>query len=144
MTDQEAREFVLANPAEFGCSDLPREAVEGDNAQVLHSPAGFAIVRPLGAKTIHLGNRRTVTSGLEPVLSYLWIDPAHRGQGHGQRLIREALRQHGQHSDVVAGCYGPDRLRLFRRCGFTIDESDGEWHRLRWRNTSMLAAMLRG
>ena len=144
MTDQEAREFVLHNPAEFGCSDLPCAAVEGDNAQVLHSPAGFAIVRPLGAKTLHLGNRWAITPGVEPVLSFLWIDPTHRGHGHGQRLIREVLRQHGHHSDVATACCGPDRLRLFRRCGFTIDESDGEWHRLRWRNTSMLAAMLRG
>jgi GNAT superfamily N-acetyltransferase len=143
MTDQEARELVLANPAEFGCTHLIRKDVDGDNAQVLHSPVGFVIVRPLGAKTIQMGPT-PLASGFEPSLAWLWIDPSHRGQGHGQRLIREVLRRHGHHSDVVAGCYGADRLRLFRRCGFTIDESDGDWHRLRWRNNSLLAAMLRG
>lgn len=144
MTDGQARQYVIDNPAEFGCTHLIREDVEGDRAQVLHGPHGFAIVRPLGPKVIRLTTARAAATNYEPVLSYLWVDPDHRGQGHGQRLIREVLRQHGQNSDVVAACHGPDRLRMFRRCGFGVDATEGEWHHLRRRCDSLLAAMLRG
>lgn len=101
------------------CHDLQNWLVVADGQRVL----GFLQSREFGAWNLLAGYEDRADEDWAPYLAELFIDEAHRGQGHGAQLVEAWISTLNDHYDIaiVQSEGGEDaeaRSRFYQRCGF--------------------------
>lgn len=130
MSDEEIARYTYAHQSEAGCNAFdPAEflAAVGQGVTVIERrDYGFAVVNPCVAR------------GIAFTPAHLWliyIDPQHRAQGRGRKLLREVIKKYADGHAITAMVHGAERAGFFERCGFRetfTDEAD-DWRRMQYR-----------
>nr|WP_315483323.1 GNAT family N-acetyltransferase [uncultured Undibacterium sp.] len=130
FTDEEVFQFVLSHKSCFGgrlSFDFPNKYLEqGNRVHITRHEFGFAIfVKELDRP--NLGIR------YEPAkLAFLYADKEKRGRGVGRYLVSKIIQEFGNSKVITLECFGTQRRRYFRKCGFSVTYRRGKFNKMQY------------
>jgi GNAT superfamily N-acetyltransferase len=121
LDDQGVYDFVYRFRVEMDADDLSIKQLKRMNPIIIRNPHGFALV-----------DRNCLHAQCQLMLVY--VNPGYRLQGVGRSLIEEVKGLCLAHQPIVVQCYGVERSRFFRQCGFilTRHEPATGYRELQW------------